>query len=105
MKILRVILENNIPKNYFSSRAQYSILAESEEHRKEIISALDSKKIPSMIYYKKSLHLLGTFKYLGYEKGDFQSAEKDIKTNFFIADASPYLTKKDQDYVIGVVNG
>ena len=80
--------KQHIPKNYFSSRAQYSILAESEEHRKEIISALDSKKIPSMIYYKNPLHLLGAFKYLGYEKGDFQSAEKISKRIFFIADAS-----------------
>ena len=32
-----------IPKNYFSSRAQYSLIAESEEHRKEVINWLSKR--------------------------------------------------------------
>ena len=98
------IMIKYIPKNYFSSRAQYSLIAESEEHRKEVINWLSNKKIPSMIYYKYPLHLLGAFNYLGYKVGDFKVAEK-ISKQIFSLPMHPYMTKEDQDIVIGIVNG
>ena len=46
-----------IPKEYFSSWAQYSLLATSEKERFKIMSRLKESNIPSMIYYRLPLHL------------------------------------------------
>ena len=45
-----------IPRGYFSSYAQYSVLFESEEERNRAEEHLKAQGIPSMIYYKKSMH-------------------------------------------------
>ena len=57
-----------IPKNYFTSRAQYSLLADSSQHRKDIMQVLKENNIPSMIYYKIPLHLQSVFKTLGIKR-------------------------------------
>ena len=50
-----------IPKDYFSSWAQYSLLAKSEFERNEIMSSLSNSNIPSMIYYKCPLTFTNSF--------------------------------------------
>ena len=64
-----------IPNNYTSSWAQFSILAKSYEHRAQVMNRLQENTIPSMIYYKKPLHLQSVYKNLGYKKTDFPISE------------------------------
>ena len=92
-----------VPKNYKSSWAQFSILAESSEEREEIMFKLKENDIPSMIYYRIPLHLQKVFKTLGYEIGDFPVSE-DIANRIFSIPMHPYLSNKDQDKIIRVLN-
>ena len=92
-----------IPKDYLSSLAQYSLLAESEFERNEIMSTLSNSNIPNMIYYKCPLHLQTVFKKLGYGKGDFPISEK-VASQIFSIPMHPYLDKDKQNRIIEVLN-
>ena len=92
-----------IPKDYLSSWAQYSLLANSESGRNEVMSILSNASIPSMIYYKLPLHLQTVFKKLGYEKGDFPISEKTSRQIFSIP-MHPYLDNEKQNRIIEVLN-
>lgn len=54
---------------------QYVIRVKNEK-RDALKNYLDSKKIGTAIYYPTPMHLLESFQYLGYKKGDFPVAEK-----------------------------
>ena len=92
-----------LPKNYISSWAQYSLLANSFEQRQKIMSNLNNSKIPSMIYYRIPLHLQKVFKFLDYSKGDFPVAEQ-LAEKIFSIPMHPYLNINDQDKIIEVLN-
>lgn len=46
---------------YVSSWAQYTILVESQTVRERLMAALKEADIPSMIYYRKPMHMQGAF--------------------------------------------
>ncbi len=48
--------------------AQYSVLS---DRREELLRHLNSKNIPTAIYYPKPLHLQEAFGFLGYNRGEF----------------------------------
>jgi dTDP-4-amino-4,6-dideoxygalactose transaminase len=75
-----------------SAWAQYSVVS---EQRGSILEALKKEKIPSAIYYPKSLHVQGAYRYLGYKHGDFPVSEK-ISESVFSLPMHPYLTEQDQ---------
>ena len=66
-----------IPKHYKSSWAQYTLRVEDRE---KVVKKFISEGIPTMIYYKKCLHLQKAFSYLGYKYGDFPNSEELTKT-------------------------
>ena len=92
-----------IPREYFSSWAQYALLSQSESDRSKIMTILSNENIPSMIYYKCPLHLQRVFKKLGYEKGDFPISEK-VARQIFSIPMHPYLDKDKQSRIIEVLN-
>ena len=92
-----------VPKDYYSSWAQYSLLSKSESDRSRIMSDLSKEDIPSMIYYKLPLHLQTVMKYLGYKKGDFPISEK-ISRQIFSIPMHPYLDQDGQNKVIEILN-
>ena len=92
-----------VPKEYFSSWAQYSLIAKSELKRTKTMSLLKESNIPSMIYYRIPLHLQRVFKNLGYSRGDLPLSEK-ISSNIFSIPMHPYLNKDNQDKIIEVLN-
>ena len=92
-----------IPRDYFSSRAQYSLLANSNKQREDVMSLLKKNNIPSMIYYKIPLHLQTVFKNLGYNRGSLKISE-DVSQTIFSIPMHPYLKRKSQDLVIGIIN-
>ena len=89
----------NIPKNYMSSWAQYSVLLKRKKKRVKIVKTLTEKGIPSMIYYKIPLHLQKVFKYLGYKIGDLPKSE-NISNRILSLPMHPYLKRSDQDFII-----
>lgn len=91
-----------IPEGYKSAWAQYSILAESNEHRARIRTALQEKGIPSAVYYPKSLNMQLAFKPLGYNAGDFPISE-DCSDRIFSLPMHPYLTEDEQRMVTDVI--
>jgi dTDP-4-amino-4,6-dideoxygalactose transaminase len=91
-----------VPEGMISSWAQYSVLAKSSSERTLLMDKLKSSNIPTMIYYAKPLHLQGTFKSLGYEKGDFPVSE-DVSTRIFSLPMHPYLEKDVIDRVVTTV--
>lgn len=83
-----------VPKSKSSCWAQYSLLAESEEQREEIMMKLKDKGIPTMIYYPIPLHLQTAFRDLGYEKGSLPVCENFSKHIFSIP-MHPYLSEDE----------
>tara|TARA_B100001248_G_C27380842_1_gene456850 strand:- start:631 stop:1746 length:1116 start_codon:yes stop_codon:yes gene_type:complete len=92
-----------IPREYYSSWAQFSLLSKSENERSKIMSNLYKENIPSMIYYKLPLHLQKVMKNLGYQRGQFPISEKVSKQIFSIP-MHPYLNKSQQNKIIDVLN-
>ena len=92
-----------IPKEYKSSWAQYSLLANSEKERFEIMLRLEKLNIPTMIYYKLPLHLQSVYQEFGYSKGDFPFSEK-VSNQIFSIPFHPYLQIDMQDKIIEAIN-
>lgn len=85
-----------IPKGYFSSWAQYTLVS---EQRNTVMAKLKVKKIPTMVYYGTCMHEQSAFQYLGYEIGDFPVAESLARTVFSLP-IHGYLNKEDQYQII-----
>ena len=92
-----------IPDKYYSSWAQYSILAPEGIDRDTIITKLNHNKIPAMVYYKIPAHLQEGYQKYQYVLGDFKVSEKIAKRIFSIP-MHPYIQKNDQDKIIEVLN-
>jgi dTDP-4-amino-4,6-dideoxygalactose transaminase len=58
---------------------QYTLVINGID-RNELKNFLQSKGIPSMIYYPVPLHLQNAYQYLGYKEGDFPVTEQLCKT-------------------------
>lgn len=78
---------------------QYTIQV-SENQRDGLKSYLESKKIPSMIYYPKPLHLHKAFEYLGYKESDFPNSEKKSKKVLSL----PMHTELDNEQLLYICN-
>lgn len=93
------LIKQVIPQGYTSSWAQFSILAESKEHRIEIMTSLKEKNIPVMIYYKTPLHMQKVFSNLGYSADDFPIS-KNISDRIIAIPMHPYLEMDEQDIIL-----
>jgi dTDP-4-amino-4,6-dideoxygalactose transaminase len=91
-----------LPKRVgFSSHTlhQYTIRTEKRDELKRF---LESKGIPSMVYYPKALHLQGGYKSLGFQSGDFPHAEELTRTVLSL----PMHTELNEEqlvYIVGAV--
>ncbi len=92
-----------IPDGYQSAWAQYSVLAEDEQHRSQLQAALKEAGIPSAVYYSKPLHLQTAFADLGYREGDFPVSE-ECSNRIFSLPMHPYLSNKDQERITALIN-
>ena len=86
-----------------SAWAQYSILAETHEHRAALQTKLKDSGIPTAIYYPRPLHLQTAFASLGYKEGDFPVSE-DCSKRIFSLPMHPYLTIEDQAKIANIIN-
>jgi UDP-2-acetamido-2-deoxy-ribo-hexuluronate aminotransferase len=92
-----------VPANYFSSWAQYSILLKNKKEREKMIKFLRIKEIPTMVYYQIPLHIQKVFKYLNYKEGDFPQSES-IADKIISIPMHPYLNEVDQQFIINKIN-
>jgi len=100
---LKAVRTPVIPDDCTSVWAQYSVLADSTEHRKAIMQKLSENSVPSVIYYPKPLHLQKAFAELGYESGDFPVSE-DIAGRIFSLPMHPYLEPDDIEKICELIN-
>ncbi len=92
------VVTPKVPDGCVSVWAQYSVLANNEQHRKEIINRLQHKGIPTAIYYPKPLHLQKVNEDLGYREGDFPIAES-ISKRIFSLPMHPYLAHEEIELI------
>ena len=88
-----------IPKDYKCSWAQFSLLSDSEEHRKSIMDFLKNKNIPSMIYYQKPMHMQTVYDHLNYKPEDLP-VSNDLSKRIFSLPMHPYLTSDEINFII-----
>lgn len=60
----------------YSSHSFHQYTIKVSEKRDELQQFLQTRDIPSMIYYPVPLHLQEAYQFLGYQRGDFPVAEK-----------------------------
>jgi UDP-2-acetamido-2-deoxy-ribo-hexuluronate aminotransferase len=93
------IITPKIPDGYLSAWAQYSILAPDQIERQRFLNKLKAAGVPTMIYYKKPLHLQKALSHLGYKAGDFPVSE-DASERIFSLPMHPYL---DENTISGII--
>ena len=86
-----------VRNNYTSSWAQYSVLANDNKEREELMKYLNNSKIPAVIYYRKPFNELDIYKN---ESNDVYPVSKECSLRIFSIPMYPYLNRKNQDIVI-----
>lgn len=81
-----------VPDGYLSSWAQYTIKADSPEHRDRILAGMKEQGIPTMVYYPKPLHFQQVYADLGYKPGDLPVSEA-LAQQVFSLPMHGYLTE------------
>jgi UDP-2-acetamido-2-deoxy-ribo-hexuluronate aminotransferase len=87
-----------VPDEFTSVWAQYSVLAEDLDHRARLQGFLKEEGIPTAVYYPKPLHLQTAFSGLGYQVGDFPISE-NYASRIFSLPMHPYLNTADQEKI------
>lgn len=101
-KLISKLKTPTIPDGFYSSWAQYSVLATNSEHRTNIQNKLKENNIPTAIYYPIPLHLQKAFAYLEYKYGDFPVSEY-ISQRIFSLPMHPYLREDEIDLICNLI--
>jgi len=91
-----------IPNDYISSYAQYTVKCKSKTDRDEIQVALSAEGIPSMIYYVKPMHRQGAFDQNCYEDSDYEVTNQ-LSDVVLSLPMHPYLTESDVRKVAALI--
>lgn len=91
-----------IPKGYTSSYAQYSILFDSEEQRNRVQLVLKELEIPTMIYYRKSMHQQTVYRNNASIYRGFPNAESISKTILSLP-MHPYLENEEIGKICSII--
>lgn len=81
-----------IPDEYRSSWAQYTIRLKNSAERAQVQEALRRNGIPAMVYYPKPLHLQKAFSQLDYRPGDLPVSEEAAEQVLSLP-MHPYLSE------------
>ena len=87
-----------IPKDYYSSFAQYTIRLKNKNERDGLKEYLYNNNIPTMIYYNKPMHKQLAFSNLKFNEDDFKVSNK-ICDCVLSLPMHPYLTDKDVCFI------
>lgn len=101
-----VVCENNIniklpkiPENFYSSFAQYTVIAQSKEDRDKLMQKLSKEEIPTNIYYPKGLSQQKAFEYNKLTPVSLENSTKLCESVFSLP-MHPYLDEQDLDKII-----
>lgn len=102
-KLSKNIKTPTVPKGYFSSWAQYTIILKSQQQRELLREKLKNNGIPSMVYYPSTMHNLSVFK---------SSKDADNKCNIASSlclkilslPIHPYMASDEQLNIISLIN-
>ena len=98
-----VVKTPEVPKGFYSSWAQYSILVPSKEVRAKLQEALKAKDIPTAIYYPIPMHRQTAFSYLDPKMN--QCPVSDYLADRVLAlPIHPYLSEEDQDLICNTIH-
>ncbi len=92
-----------IPECYRSSFAQYTIKLKSQKQREDLQLFLKQNDIPSMIYYKKTMHQQTAYADMNLKDEDFP-VSTDLCKRVLSLPMHPYMTKDDIERVAHYVN-
>ena len=93
------VITPNIAKHNTSVFAQYSIRVKDRE---SMIKKLSEQEIPTAVHYPVPLHLQEAFNYLDYKEGDFPISEM-VASQIMSLPMSPYLSDKEQDFIVDAI--
>ena len=96
--LMDIVKVPNIPSNYYSSFAQYTIVLKDEKQRNGLKSYLQTHKIPSIVYYSKTMHQQKAFKDLENKDSDYPISVNLAKTVLSLP-MHPYITDKEIQYI------
>lgn len=91
-----------IPDGYYSSWAQYTLLLESTEQRKELQKKLKEKDIPSMVYYPRGLHQQEAYKWMNLSDDGYLNTIRATQTVLSLP-MHPYLDEETVEYISNVI--
>ncbi len=97
-RLQEVVIVPIIPEGYSSSFAQYTIILKNKEQRDMLKDRLDECGIPTMIYYRKPMHMQHAFSNLEYREEDF-CVTSELCDKVLSLPMHPYLTDIDIDEV------
>lgn len=97
-KLRNVVKVPEVPKGFYSSWAQYSILVPSKEVRAKLQEALKAKDIPTAIYYPIPMHRQTAFNYLDPKQNQCPVADY-LADRVLALPIHPYLSEEDQDLI------
>lgn len=94
-KLLDGVVETPyIPEGFYSSWAQYTIKLQNKEERDALKEFLATKKIPSMIYYQKQMHLMDAFDKNIYSHENFEVSNALVDRVLSLP-MHPYMREED----------
>lgn len=92
-----------VKEGFISSWAQYTILCNDSNDRDELQQYLKEAGIPSMVYYKKPMHLQEAFDVEVSVKAKLDITS-DLCNRVLSLPMSPYMTDGDVESVVSVIN-
>ena len=96
------VVTPTVPKGYYSSWAQYTILLKDERERERVQLELKEKGIPSMIYYPRGLHQQHAYKEFKLSDELYQNTITATQRCLSLP-IHPYLKEEEQQMVIGTL--
>lgn len=91
-----------VPKGYYSSWAQYTIMLKDTETRDRVQRELKKKEIPSMIYYPFGLHQQKPYQGMGRSDAEFPAVVHAVG-NVLSLPIHPYLKEEDVQRIAEVI--
>ena len=101
-KLRKVVKVPEVPKGFYSSWAQYTILVPSKEVRAKLQEALKAEDIPTAVYYPIPMHRQTAFNYLD-PKQNHCPVSDYLADRVLALPIHPYLSEEDQDKICSVL--
>ncbi|MBU2704621.1 DegT/DnrJ/EryC1/StrS family aminotransferase [Zooshikella marina] len=83
--------------------AQFTLVANTEQERDDIVKKLNENEISTSIYYPIPLHMQKAYQSLGYHSADFEIT-LDLSKKVFSIPMHPYLKEREIERICKVIN-